>query len=151
MTTVRRRLSVIDLHVHSGVQSPVSPFRNTPRRYRGDGSGEAPRTANTLALRVVLGESTPGQRMDTFTTLTETADRLGFGLDVMDRRLGRVKGQWWTVVRSDPHRYQQHQREVAEVAVDRAHRSVAIGGQAFGPGPSSTRHCGRRPGRASRR
>ncbi len=94
------------------LQSPVSPFRNTPRKFRADGSGEAPRVPNALALRMVLGAGTPAQRLDTFIEITDIARLNGFGLDVTDQRLGRVKGQWWTVLRAEPPTYQQRKREL---------------------------------------
>lgn len=96
------------------VKSPVSPFRNTSRRYRADGSGEAPRSANGLAVRVILGEGSPGQRMDTFTALTEMAQHHGWSLDVADRRLGRVKGQWWTIVGIDQELFRRRRQEIAD-------------------------------------
>jgi predicted amino acid-binding ACT domain protein len=96
------------------VKSPVSPFRNPSRRYRTDGSGEAPRASNGLAVRVILGEGTPGGRMDTFTALTEMAQDHGWSLAFADRRLGRVKGQWWAVVGTDPARFRRHRQEIAD-------------------------------------
>jgi predicted amino acid-binding ACT domain protein len=117
---VRHGLPVLSL------EAPTSPFRNTPRRYRFDGSGEAPRAAGTLALRMVLGEVEPGGRMDAFAELAETADRYGFGLDVRDRRLGRVSGQWWTVARSAPTKFADHRRMVAGWVVPDPPRSVLL-------------------------
>jgi hypothetical protein len=119
-TAVRNGLPVLFL------QAPTSPFRNTPRRYRVDGSGEAPRTAGTLALRMVLGDVEPGRRMDAFAELAETAFRYGFGLDVRDRRLGRVSGQWWTVARSAPTVFADHQRMVAGWVPPDKPRSVLL-------------------------
>jgi hypothetical protein len=119
-TAVRHGLPVLFL------QAPTSPFRNTPRRYRFDGSGEAPRAAGTLALRMVLGEVESGRRMDAFAELAETADRHGFGLDVRDRRLGRVSGQWWTVARSAPTKFADHRRMVAGWVVPEPPRSVLL-------------------------
>jgi hypothetical protein len=94
------------------LQSPVSPFRNTPRKFRSDGSGEAPRVPNALAVRMVLGAGTPAQRLDTFIELTNIAQQNGFGLDVTDQRLGRVKGQWWTVLRADPPTYERRKHDL---------------------------------------
>ncbi len=96
------------------VKSPVSPYRNPTRRYRTDGSGEPPRSSNGLAIRVIVGEGTPGQRMDMFTALTETAQLQGWGLAFADRRLGRVKGQWWTVVGTEPDLFNYLRREIAK-------------------------------------
>ena len=33
---------------------------------------------------------------------------------VADRRLGRVKGQWWTVLGTDPDLFRYHRKEIAK-------------------------------------
>jgi hypothetical protein len=108
------------------VKSPVSPFRNPSRRYRTDGSGEAPRASNGLAVRVIFGEGTPGQRMDTFTALTATAQLHGWSLAFADRRLGRVKGQWWMVVGTDPAIFREHRQEIADRVSSAPAQSVML-------------------------
>jgi hypothetical protein len=123
----RHKLPVVSL------QSPVSPFRNTPRKYRADGSGEAPRLPNALAVRMVLGAGTPAQRLDTYIELTNLAERNGFGLDVSDQRLGRGKGQWWTVLRAEPATYERRKHELFGWAPTEAPRSVLLC-TAIGPG-----------------
>jgi predicted amino acid-binding ACT domain protein len=115
------------------LQSPVSPFRNPPPNYRADGSGEAPRVSNALAVRMALGTGISAQRLDTLIELTNLAERNGFGLDVSDQRLGRGKGQWWTVLHADPATYQRRRHELFGWAPTETPRSVLLC-TAIGPG-----------------
>jgi hypothetical protein len=89
------------------LQSPVAPFRDPPGRFREDGSGEAPRVTNSMALRMLVGldDSDPGKRLALVRKLAEVASEYGLGLQIADRRFGRVRGEWWSVLPADPARY----------------------------------------------
>ncbi|TDP92132.1 hypothetical protein [Labedaea rhizosphaerae] len=100
------------------LQSPVSSFRDAPRRYRHDGSGEAPRTANALAVRMLAGFEDPDKRHHVIGEIAELAAELGMGLQLSDRRFGKVRGEWWTVLSMDAERYEQRKRELFSWAAD---------------------------------
>ena len=123
----RHRLQVRYLH------SPVSPFHDAPVGYKGDGSGEAPRVSNALAVRMGLAKETAAQRLATLVELTNLAKECGFGFDVSDQRLGRGKGQWWTVLPADPATYRRRKHELFDWAPTEAPRSVLLC-TAIGPG-----------------
>lgn len=96
------------------LQSPVAPFRDAGRQYRVDGSGEAPRVANGMALRMVVGleQDNHGKRIALMCALAELATENGFGLQVADRRFGRVRGEWWSVLPPDRQRYEERKSEL---------------------------------------
>lgn len=96
------------------LQSPVAPFRDPGRQFRVDGSGEAPRVANGMALRMLVGleQDNHGKRIDLMCALAELATKNGFGLQVADRRFGRVRGEWWSVLPPDPKRYEARRAEL---------------------------------------
>lgn len=81
------------------LQSPVSPYRDTPLPYYENCSGEKPRLARSLAIRLAVGvdESSADQRLKIITDIAALAAYFGIGLQVADRQLGRVRGEWWTV------------------------------------------------------
>ena len=89
------------------LQSPVAPFRDPPGRFREDGSGEAPRVANGMAMRVLIGldEGLPQKRIALLGKISDLAHRYGLGLQIADRRFGRVRGEWWSVLAPDADRY----------------------------------------------
>jgi hypothetical protein len=89
------------------LQSPVAPYRDPPGQFRGDGSGEEPRIPNGMALRMLVGLDVghPGRRLDLVRHLAAVAIEHGLGMQVADRRFGRVRGEWWTVLRPDDDRY----------------------------------------------
>jgi len=89
------------------LQSPVAPFRDPPRRFRQDGSGEAPRVASGMALRMVVGMDATNRRkrIKLMYAIAKLAAEHGFGLQLADRRFGRVRGEWWTVLAADEMRY----------------------------------------------
>ncbi|MGH3913290.1 MAG: hypothetical protein ACRDTC_07770 [Pseudonocardiaceae bacterium] len=83
------------------LQSPVSPYCDFTLL---DCSDEKPRPARALAIRLAIGvdESSAVQRLKIFADTAALAADFGMGLQVADRRLGRVRGEWWTV--SEPKR-----------------------------------------------
>jgi hypothetical protein len=89
------------------LQSPVAPFRDPPRRFREDGSGEAPRMSNGMALRMLVGLDVTNRRkrIALVCEIAAFAAEHGFGLQVADRRFGRVRGEWWSVLPPDRDRY----------------------------------------------
>lgn len=96
------------------LQSPVAPFRDPGRQFRVDGSGEAPRIANGMALRMLVGleQDNHGKRIALMCALAELATENGFGLQVADRRFGRVRGEWWSVLPPDRGRYEARRAEL---------------------------------------
>lgn len=96
------------------LQSPVAPFKDPPPRFRVDGSGEAPRVSNGLALRMLIGldSSSPRKRLALVRNIAWTAAEYGMGLQVTDRRFGRVRGEWWSVLRHEPDIYQRKKAEM---------------------------------------
>jgi hypothetical protein len=96
------------------LQSPVAPFRDPSPKFREDGSGEAPRVANGMALRMLLGldDANPGKRIALLRKITEIAQSFGLGLQVADRRFGRVRGEWWSVLAPDFARYAARKAEL---------------------------------------
>src|SRR6266498_2592899 len=96
------------------LQSPVAPFRDPGRQFRVDGSGEAPRVANGMALRMLVGleQGNHGKRIALMCALAELATENGFGLQVADRRFGRVRGEWWSVLPPDRERYAARRAEL---------------------------------------
>jgi hypothetical protein len=102
------------------LQSPVAPFRDPGRQFRVDGSGEAPRVANGMALRMLVGleHGNRGQRIALMCALATLATEHGFGLQVADRRFGRVRGEWWSVLPPDGERYAAKRAELFGWAPD---------------------------------
>jgi hypothetical protein len=102
------------------LQSPVAPFRDPGRQFRVDGSGEAPRVANGMALRMLVGleHGNRGQRIALMCALAGLATEHGFGLQVADRRFGRVRGEWWSVLPPDKKRYKAKKAELFGWAPD---------------------------------
>ena len=96
------------------LQSPVAPFRDPGRQFRVDGSGEAPRVANGMALRMIVGleQDDHGKRIELTCALAELATEHGFGMQVADRRFGRVRGEWWSVLPPDRKRYEARRAEL---------------------------------------
>jgi hypothetical protein len=110
------------------LQSPVAPFRDPGRHFRVDGSGEAPRLANGLALRMLVGleQDNHGKRIALMCALATLAAEHGFGLQVADRRLGRVRGEWWSVLAPDRKRYAQRKAELFGWAPDAVPAAVQL-------------------------
>jgi hypothetical protein len=102
------------------LQSPVAPFRDPPRRFREDGSGEAPRLPNGMALRMIVGfdVSNRHKRIELVCDIAAFAAEHGFGLQVTDRRFGRVRGEWWSVLPPDHDRYVERKTELFGWAPD---------------------------------
>ncbi|MFB9306547.1 hypothetical protein [Kibdelosporangium philippinense] len=102
------------------LQSPVAPFKDPPPRFRVDGSGEAPRVSNGLALRmlIALDTSNPRKRLALVRNIAWVAAEYGMGLQVTDRRFGRVRGEWWSVLRHEPDIYQRKKTELFGWAPD---------------------------------
>lgn len=110
------------------LQSPVAPFRDPGRQYRVDGSGEAPRVANGMALRMLVGleQDNHGKRIALMCALAELATENGFGLQVADRRFGRVRGEWWSVLPQDRKRYAARRAELFGWAPDSVPAAVQL-------------------------
>lgn len=110
------------------LQSPVAPFRDPARQFRVDGSGEAPRTANGMALRMLVGleHSSRGKRIALMCRLAALATENGFGLQVADRRFGRVRGEWWTVLQPNEDRYAARKAELFSWAPDGVPTAVQL-------------------------
>ena len=102
------------------LQSPVAPFRDPSPHFRVDGSGEAPRVANGMALRMLVGleQDNHGNRIALMCRLAELATENGFGLQVADRRFGRVRGEWWSVLPPNRKRYVARRDELFGWAPD---------------------------------
>lgn len=81
------------------LQSPVAPHNDPHMRDRLDGAGERPRNGHRFALRMAVGMDSDDvvSRIQMLEALRIEADRWGFGLQVADRRLGRHRGEWWTL------------------------------------------------------
>lgn len=96
------------------LQSPVAPFRDPSPKFREDGSGELPRVANGMALRMLVGldDSNPRKRIALLSRLADVAHSYGLGLQVADRRFGRVRGEWWSVLTPDHERYAARKAEL---------------------------------------
>jgi hypothetical protein len=96
------------------LQSPVAPFRDPGRHFRVDGSGEAPRVANGMALRMLVGleHGNKSKRIALMCTLATLAAENGFGLQVADRRFGRVRGEWWSALAPNRERYTERREEL---------------------------------------
>ncbi|MET0136739.1 MAG: hypothetical protein ABW215_24380 [Kibdelosporangium sp.] len=96
------------------LQSPVAPFKDPPPRFRVDGSGEAPRVSNGLALRMLIGldSGNPRKRLALVRNIAWVAAEFGMGLQVTDRRFGRVRGEWWSVLRHEPDIYQRKKEQL---------------------------------------
>jgi hypothetical protein len=110
------------------LQSPVAPFRDPGRQFRVDGSGEAPRHANGMALRMIVGleQDNHGKRIALMCGLAELARENGFGLQVADRRFGRVRGEWWSVLPPDGKRYRARKAELFGWAPDSVPAAVQL-------------------------
>jgi hypothetical protein len=110
------------------LQSPAAPFRDPGRQFRVDGSGEAPRIANGMALRMIAGleQDNHGKRIALMCALAELATANGFGLQVADRRFGRVRGEWWSVLPPDRKRYLARRAELFGWAPDAVPAAVQL-------------------------
>ncbi|MGB3438719.1 MAG: hypothetical protein WBA97_08190 [Actinophytocola sp.] len=110
------------------LQSPVAPFRDPGRQFRVDGSGEAPRHANGMALRMIVGleQDNHGKRIALMCAVAELATENGFGLQVADRRFGRVRGEWWSVLPPDRKRYLARKAELFGWAPDAVPAAVQL-------------------------
>ncbi len=110
------------------LQSPVAPFRDPGRQFRVDGSGEAPRLANGMALRMIVGleQDNHGKRIALMCALAQLATENGFGLQVADRRFGRVRGEWWSVLPPDRKRYLARKAELFGWAPDSVPAAVQL-------------------------
>jgi hypothetical protein len=110
------------------MQSPVAPFRDPSPKFREDGSGEAPRVANGMALRMLVGldDANPLKRIAFLRTLTELAQSYGLGLQIADARFGRVRGEWWSVVAPNQGKYNQRKEELFGWAPQGVPRAVQL-------------------------
>lgn len=100
------------------LQSPVAPFRDPSPKFRGDGSGELPRVASGMALRMLVGldSSDPRKRIALLSRIADLAHEYGLGLQAADRRFGRVRGEWWSVISPDFDKYKRRKEELFDWA-----------------------------------
>lgn len=110
------------------LQSPVAPFRDPSPHFRMDGSGEAPRVANGMVLRMLVGleHGNHGKRIALMVALAELAAENGFGLQVADHRFGRVRGEWWSVLPPNRKRYTARKAELFDWAPDGVPAAVQL-------------------------
>jgi hypothetical protein len=92
-------------------QSPASPYRD-PIILNDEGLiGEEPSLARTLAVRFAVGvESSSVHRLKMLTDVAKFAAEFGMGLQIADRRLGRVRGEWWTIFEPEGISAYEHQK-----------------------------------------
>jgi len=88
-----------------------------------------------MALRMLVGFDVTNRhkRIALVCELAELAAEHGFGLQVADRRFGRVRGEWWSVLPPDHDRYLERKRELygwAPEGVPAAARLVTFVGPA---------------------
>lgn len=97
------------------LQSPVAPFHDRPpRRFRQDGSGEEPRRSQGSAIRLSMGleEGRSKERLAFVEYICSFANENGLGLQFADRRYGRVRGEWWSVIEFDRDIFVQRSAEL---------------------------------------
>lgn len=95
------------------LQTPVSPYRNASPAVRMDGSGEVPQLNNGMALRMVIGlDNEPARRLALVDMISQVARDIGLGLQVADGRLGRARGEWWTLERPDATIYRERKDDM---------------------------------------
>ena len=89
------------------LQAPVSPQSEAREQFRLDGSGDRPRFSQRLAIRAAIGleDRASTARMAFLDNLFKFASDSGMGLQVSDRRFGKVRGEWWTVCTANRGRY----------------------------------------------
>jgi hypothetical protein len=97
------------------MHSPVAPYKRLDSRRRRDGSFERPREATGVALRVALGvdASQPALRLQLESDLAEHAAATGLGLEVRDRRPGKVRGDWFNLVHRNDAKLAAHRAELS--------------------------------------
>lgn len=108
------------------LQCPAAPHNDAPRRFRTDGSGEMPRVAQALAIRMAVGmpERGASERIGMLQELKVYCESRGLGLQANDLRLDRVRGEWWTVLSPDQALFEEA-RETRALAVMRSSRASA--------------------------
>jgi hypothetical protein len=88
------------------VTSPVAPVVDPSKSVRGDGSGERTRDPQGPCIRFAVGLDGRGRsRLGLERALAELAVDNGLGLKLADRRVDRVRGEWFTIRRFDRQRY----------------------------------------------
>jgi hypothetical protein len=62
-----------------------------------------------MALRMLvgLGNSDTGNRITLVRRITDVATEYGLGLQIADRRFGRVRGEWWEVLKPNRDKYER--------------------------------------------
>lgn len=107
------------------MQAPVAPQNDPSGRYRGDGSGERPRTSQASAIRMAisLDDASPAKRIAAVRRVMAECELHGYGLQINDRRSGRVRGDWWSLLRPDPDTVAAHS---ASLALDVASRAKHV-------------------------
>lgn len=81
------------------LQAPVAPHNDPTGRYRTDGSGEHPRVGQSFAVRMAVGleDTQSTERISMLRHLEQFCNARGVGMQISDPRLGRVRGEWWSV------------------------------------------------------
>lgn len=110
---VVERLSMLAARVAGGpvlhLHTPVAPYQEQHVSERGDGSSERLRDAVGPCIRMSVGVE-PGHsaaRLDFQADVAALADEYGLGLRLDDRRLHRVRGEWFTIRGFDQAKYRQ--------------------------------------------
>src|SRR5690348_13596138 len=67
---------------------------------------------------MLAGFEDPDKRHHVIGEIAALAAELGMGLQLSDRRFGKVRGEWWTVLSMDAERYEQRKQELFPWAAD---------------------------------
>jgi hypothetical protein len=102
------------------MQSPVAPFRAVPKPGRADGSLERPREAAGVVLRAAVGVDAkfPDRRIALEWSMSKFSADHGIGMEVRDRRPGKVRGDWFSVVKHEADQIRTYAEDLAGNDVD---------------------------------
>lgn len=134
---------LVDLAARAGsilfLHSPVAPVVDLPKSLRGDGSGEMTRDPQGPCIRLGVGLEGHGpgrravegpgalSRLGFEDAVARLAVENGLGLKLADRRVDRVRGEWFTIRRFDRDRYRAaRDAEFAEVSAQAPRRAVVL-------------------------
>jgi hypothetical protein len=121
LETVTRAVAEVGQAPILFLQAPAAPHNDPSGSQRGDGSGERPRVGQALAVRMAIGldPTDAATRVRMMRFLQAFCLGHGYGLQVSDRRLGRVRGEWWTLATPDPAEASTHRQYLAQEMADR--------------------------------